>query len=337
MLVVLDDYELYDEGRPLPLHHHRRLISAIKEPLFRSCWENINTNKSGTAGGLDFGSFFSASAERLMRGLYIRNSRRALCQPNAWIVSQMSSQRALSEVKDQTPRARRLMRVMPYALSLTDRMRVFEHLVKVDKATYQPENTPGIPIRIRRPLTLATHAPVHRGHVLEDGRAALGPGGRAEGQMRRRLCVIFVGEAGHEESGIDMGGLFKDFWTDLSGMAFNINYGLFRITQEGLMYPSPSAQLVHGLEHLQLLEFVGRVLGKALYEGITVQPEFATFFLGFLRGDYNFLNLFHDLNGLDPELYRNLMFLKTYSGGDVEDLCLTFAITDEDFGANTEV
>lgn len=67
-----------------------------------------------------------------------------------------------------------------------------------------------------------------------------------------------------------------------------------------------------------------------------VQPEFATFFLGFIRGDYNFLHLFHDLHGLDPELYRNLMFLKTYDGGDVEDLCLTFTVADEEFGANKE-
>lgn len=55
-----------------------------------------------------------------------------------------------------------------------------------------------------------------------------------------------------------------------------------------------------------------------------------------MRGDYNFLHLFHDLHGLDPELYRNLMFLKTYDGGDVEDLCLTFSVADEEFGANKE-
>lgn len=68
-----------------------------------------------------------------------------------------------------------------------------------------------------------------------------------------------------------------------------------------------------------------------------MQPEFATFFLGFIRGDYNFLHLFHDLSGLDPELYKNLMFLKTYSGGDVEDLCLTFTVAEDAFGANREV
>lgn len=56
----------------------------------------------------------------------------------------------LTEVKGQSPRARRLVRCMPYCMSLTQRMRVFEHLVKTDKAIHQPENTPGIPIRVRR-------------------------------------------------------------------------------------------------------------------------------------------------------------------------------------------
>lgn len=70
--------------------------------------------------------------------------------------------------------------------------------------------------------------PSFRGHVLEDGLAALGSGGRAERQTKKRLIVMYTGAAGHEESGIDMGGLFKDFWTDLSALSFDINYGLFR-------------------------------------------------------------------------------------------------------------
>lgn len=37
------------------------------------------------------------------------------------------------------------------------------------------------------------------------------------------------------------------------------------------MYPNPSSGMVHGSEHLRLFEFLGRILGKALYEGITVR------------------------------------------------------------------
>ena len=70
-------------------------------------------------------------------------------------------------------------------------------------------------------------------------------------------------------------------------------------------------QLAHGeAEHLRLFAFVGRVLGKALFERVTVQPQFAHFFLSFMGGHYNYLHMFADLESLDAELHRNLMFLK---------------------------
>jgi len=77
-------------------------------------------------------------------------------------------------------------------------------------------------------------------------------------------------------------------------------------------------------------------LGKALYEGITIQPQFAHVFLSFLRGDYNFLHMLPDLGTMDPTLYHNLMFLKRYEG-DATDLCLTFTIAKDDFGGTTEL
>jgi ubiquitin-protein ligase E3 C len=58
---------------------------------------------------------------------------------------------------------------------------------------------------------------------------------------------------------------------------------------------------------------LGRVLGKALFENITIQPQFAHFFLAFMHGRYNFMNLVNDLRTLDEGLYKNLMFLKPYS------------------------
>jgi hypothetical protein len=51
------------------------------------------------------------------------------------------------------------------------------------------------------------------------------------------------------------------------------------------------------------------VLGKALFETIVVQPKFAHFFLSKLLSNTNQLS---DLPSLDYELYKNLMFLKTY-------------------------
>lgn len=40
----------------------------------------------------------------------------------------------------------------------------------------------------------------------------------------------YLNEAGTRESGVDAGGLFKEFWTDLCAVAFNPNYALFRVT-----------------------------------------------------------------------------------------------------------
>jgi len=88
-----------------------------------------------------------------------------------------------------------------------------------------------------------------------------------------------------------------------------------------------------GPGHLALFEFVGRVLGKALYEGIVVQPNFAHFFLSKLLGKHNYL---HDLPSYSPELYKNLMFLKSYEG-DAADLCLNFVATQNACGESREV
>ena len=63
---------------------------------------------------------------------------------------------------------------------------------------------------------------------------------------------------------------------------------------------------------------------------------FAHFFLSFLKGDYNFLHMLPDLSTMDPQLYNNLMFLKTYNG-DAADLCLTFTVTVDDFGGTKEI
>lgn len=49
--------------------------------------------------------------------------------------------------------------------------------------------------------------------------------------MRQRIAVQYHNEAGMRESGVDAGGLFKEFWTDLSAIAFDPNYALFRVTE----------------------------------------------------------------------------------------------------------
>jgi len=156
--------------------------------------------------------------------------------------------------------------------------------------------------------------------------------------LRQRIIVNYQNEFGAQESGIDAGGLFKEFWADLSTQSFNPNYALFRVTEgtTNCLYPNPSSRWAHGAVSVVMFEFLGRILGKALYEGITIKPQFAHFFLSFLRGEYNFLHMLPDLTTLDSTLYNNLMFLKTYDG-DARDLCLTFTVSTDHFGVNKEI
>ena len=58
---------------------------------------------------------------------------------------------------------------------------------------------------------------------------------------------------------------------------FNSDYGLMTSTSEGLAYPQPAAsKLSQGHD---LLEFLGLMLAKALYEGILLDWPLAPFFI----------------------------------------------------------
>lgn len=53
---------------------------------------------------------------------------------------------------------------------------------------------------------------------------------RLGGNWQRKLSIVFVNEMGMEEVGIDAGGLFKELWTQLSAIAFNPEYGFFKVS-----------------------------------------------------------------------------------------------------------
>jgi hypothetical protein len=86
-------------------------------------------------------------------------------------------------------------------------------------------------------------------------------------------------------------------------------------------------------EHLKLFHLAGRLFGRTVFEGIVADLPFAHFFLAKLLHGHAFLD---DLQSLDPQLYKNLIFVKHYDG-DVEDLCLTYAVDEEMFGQTQTV
>lgn len=69
---------------------------------------------------------------------------------------------------------------------------------------------------------------------------------------------------------------------------------------------------------------------KALYENMLVELPFAGFFLSKLLGTSADVDI-HHLASLDPEVYKNLLFLKSYEE-DVEELGLNFTVVNNDLG-----
>lgn len=334
-LIVTDDTEIFDMEKPLPLHHLRRCILILKELLYRACTFDMKRQSKPVLHESNyFGLALVNSAGRTMRDLFDRSSRRPIAIPKFWLVDDLLDTELRNCKTEQdyisllsTP----VLRVCPFLVSFKRRLRLFERICYKNRVSIQGESStnpfhtnplrPGIPIRITR------------GRILEDGLATMNHLGR---NLRQRLSVQYFNEAGARETGIDAGGLFKEFWTDLCAIAFDPNYALFSTTEENCMYPSPASKFAHGLDHLVLFEFLGRILGKALYEGITVNPQFAHFFLSFLRGNYNYFHMLADLSTIDKQLYHNLLFLKTYEN-DAEDLCLTFTVGNNHFGGNQEI
>lgn len=86
-----------------------------------------------------------------------------------------------------------------------------------------------------------------------------------------------------------------------------LSYGLFSQTSasDRLLIPNTAARFLEN--GVQMIEFLGRIVGKALYEGILLDYSFSHVFVQKLLGRYSFLD---ELSTLDPELYRNLMYVK---------------------------
>lgn len=145
------------------------------------------------------------------------------------------------------------------------------------------------------------------------------------------IRVRFINEQGLDEAGIDQDGVFKEFLEETIKRVFDPSLNLFKATSEERLYPSPTSYLQDN--HLQLFEFVGGMLGKAVYEGIVVDVPFASFFLSQVSGQtaqalYSCLD---ELPSLDPDLYRSLSYIKHYKG-DVSGLDLTFSVDDDNLG-----
>lgn len=332
LLSVMSHDELYGIGSPLSEHDLAEYISLATEQTARLIWSSgdgsgggsSSGSCAGAAGTLPRGMFLEALLEqmgRTLNQLHVCTGRQpegvTTPQPQTWHAPADILQdfrrcaehlvRGGDRGQPELPaRAERVLRHVPQSVPFEQRVALLRAWIQRARGQSQVRSV--------------TRLVVRRTHLFEDGLTAL-----ANADWRSRFQVMFVNAAGLQEQGQDAGGLFKEFWEKLAETAFNPNYGLFRATDSRLLFPNPEAGQYHERAD-KLFEFLGLVIGKAIFEGIVVEPCFAPFFLAKLLGRHN---SYYDLQSLDPSLFANLQRLKAYDG-NVADLCCSFVTSTLD-------
>lgn len=74
-----------------------------------------------------------------------------------------------------------------------------------------------------------------------------------------------------------------------------------------MLYPNPSVGKIVE-DYQRHYYFIGRILGKALYENLLVELPLAEFFLSKLAGKHSDVDI-HQLTSLDPVLHRFVMIV----------------------------
>ncbi|XP_073533789.1 ubiquitin-protein ligase E3C [Phyllobates terribilis] len=207
---------------------------------------------------------------------------------------------------------------LPFVVPFEERVKIFQRLIYADKQEVQGDG----------PFLDGINVTIRRNYIYEDAYDKLSP--ENEPDLKKRIRVHLLNTHGLDEAGIDGGGIFREFLNELLKSGFNPNQGFFKTTNEGLLYPNPAAQMLVGDSFARHYYFLGRMLGKALYENMLVELPFASFFLSKLLGTSADVDI-HHLASLDPEMYKNLLFLKSYEG-DVEELGLNFTVVNNDLG-----
>ncbi|XP_043645580.1 ubiquitin-protein ligase E3C [Drosophila teissieri] len=213
-----------------------------------------------------------------------------------------------------------ILREIPFVVAFNKRVSILQSLVAANKMRVQGN----MQAFLQGPSVLIT---VRRSHLYEDAYDKLRP--ENEPDLRFKFRIQFVSSLGLDEAGIDGGGVFREFLLELIKTAFDPNRGFFMVTTDNKLYPNPNvADLFEDYE--KHYYFIGRILGKSIYENLLVELPLAEFFLTKLAGKYSDVDI-HQLASLDPELYRNLLYLKDYSG-DVSELNLDFTVASSSLG-----
>ena len=198
----------------------------------------------------------------------------------------------------------RLPRVLDF-----DNKRIFFHQQLHRK---KPDQTPVVTINIT----------VQRAHVFEDSFRALQ--GKSGDEVKwGRLSIKFA-----EEEGVDAGGVAREWFSVLARQMFNPDYALFRTSAADQITYQPNRMSYINPDHLLYFHFIGRIIGKAVFDSRLLDCHFTrSFYKHILRIAVET----KDMEAVDPELYKSLCWIEENDITGVFD-DLTFTTESDEFG-----
>jgi E3 ubiquitin-protein ligase HUWE1 len=131
----------------------------------------------------------------------------------------------------------------------------------------------------------------------------------------------------HGEEGVDAGGVTREWFQVLARGMFNPNYALFTPVASDKTTFHPSRLSGVNQEHLMYFKFIGRIIGKALYEGRVLDCHFSRAVYKQILGKTISIK---DMESLDLDYYKSLLWILENDITDV--LTETFSLRSEDFG-----
>jgi len=141
--------------------------------------------------------------------------------------------------------------------------------------------------------------------------------------LRRFLRFEFLGE-----EGVDAGGVAREWFELVTDQCFNVDFGLFEYSGvDNICYQiNPSSGIANEL-HEQYFLFLGRVIGKALFDQQIIRAHVTQPIFKHILG---WPITMEDIEFIDPQVYRSLQDIEACE--DIEDLYLDFTTNIEVFG-----
>lgn len=131
----------------------------------------------------------------------------------------------------------------------------------------------------------------------------------------------------HGEEGVDAGGVTREWFQVIARQMFNPDYALFIPVASDRTTFHPNRLSSINPEHLMFFKFIGRVIGKALYEGRVLDCHFSrAVYKRILSRPVNV----KDMESLDEEYYKSLLWILNNDPTDV--IPETFSVETERFG-----